>query len=234
MFFSPLRLLLSLSALWTICPIAAVSAPPTPTLVEQITGLFSASAKAHTENQPEIHIRILTPEASLSTLCPKPELRLTGQGQRLTGNHSVSARCGDRQRFLQVHVSATGIYWVATHPLTPAQTISTDDIRAQHGELEHLPPDIIQDPTQITGNTLTRHLRQGQAITAGQIRQPWVILAGKEVDITAPGNGFSIRARGKALDNAAQGQALRIQTRSGQVLTATATGNEKVTINLKE
>lgn len=199
-------------------------------LREKIANLLAANNKE--ENQPTLRIKILTPEKKLADLCPTPDLRLSGHPGRLTGNRSIIARCDKKQQFIQVRVSATGTYWIAAKTLTPGETIQQGDIQPVTGEVSHLPTGLILDAQKITGTTPTRIIQPGQPLTERQLRRHWAVLANREVDITAPGEGFMIHAKGKALENAAMNDTLRIQTRTGQTRIATVTGEGKVTINM--
>lgn len=199
-------------------------------LSNNIASLLAANNKE--ENQPTLSIKILTPEKKLADLCAAPDLRLSGRPTRLTGNRTIIARCDNKQQFIQVRVSATGTYWIAARTLTPGETINTADIQPVSGELDSLPAGLILDAQKITGTTPTRIIQPGQPLTERQLRRHWAVLANRDVDITAPGDGFMIHAKGKALENAALNDTLRIQTRTGQTRIATVTGEGKVTINM--
>ncbi|MGP3590915.1 flagellar basal body P-ring formation chaperone FlgA [Vagococcus sp. WN89Y] len=199
-------------------------------LRSSIANLLAVNNKE--DNQPAFHIEILTPEKKLADLCSAPDLRLSGRPTRLTGNRSIIARCDNKQQFIQVRVSATGTYWVATKTLAPGETINSTDIQPVTGELDNLPTGLILDAQKITGTTPTRIIQPGQPLTERQLRRHWAVLANRDVDITAPGEGFMIHAKGKALENAAINDTLRIQTRTGQTRIATVTGEGKVTINM--
>lgn len=196
----------------------------------KIETLLAANNKE--ENQPTLRIKILTPEKKLATLCATPDLRLSGRPTRLTGNRSIIARCGKKQQFIQVQVSATGTYWIAARILAPGETIHQEDIQPVTGELSHLPAGLILDARKITGATPTGMIQPGQPLTERQLRRRWAVLANRDVDITAAGDGFMIHAKGKALENAAMNDTLRIKTRTGQTRIATVTGEGKVAINM--
>jgi len=196
----------------------------------KIANLLAANNKE--ENRPTLHIKILTPANKLAGLCSSPDLRLSGRPTRLTGNRSIIARCDKKQQFIQVRVSATGTYWVATKTLSPGETINRADIQPVTGELDNLPAGLILDAKKIAGTTPTRIIQPGLPLTERQLRRHWAVLANRDVDITAPGDGFMIHAKGKALENAALNDTLRIQTRTGQTRIATVTGEGKVTINM--
>ncbi|EWG67281.1 Flagella basal body P-ring formation protein FlgA precursor [Enterobacter sp. DC4] len=203
-------------------------------LIPRISELIAPQQHMNTPGMLTVKIKMLSPKEQLANLCETPEFRLSGHPARLTGNRSIIARCGNRQTFLQVNISATGTYWTATQTLTPGTLISRADIQPQRGELDGLSDNILLDPAKIVGTTPTRIIRVGQVLDSDQLRKSRVIRAGNEVDIVAPGNGFLIHAKGKALDSAGLNERLRIQTHTGQIVRVTATGNNKATINLQD
>ncbi|QJT82128.1 flagellar basal body P-ring formation chaperone FlgA [Kosakonia sp. MUSA4] len=202
----------------------------TSELQNRIASLLAANNEG--QSQPTFHITILTPETRLAKLCPEPDLRLIGHPARLTGNRSVAARCGNKQQFIQIKVNAIGKYWVVARPLTAGQVITAQDIRPMEGELANLPAGLLFDAEKIIGSTPTRTLHPGQPLAANQLRHRWAVLATQEVDITAPGEGFMIHARGKALNNGGLDDRVRVQMRNGQIVTAVVTGDERVSMNM--
>lgn len=199
-------------------------------LQNQITSLLTANNEG--QNQPTLQVTLLTPETKLAKLCDTPDLRLIGHPARLTGNRSVAARCGNKQQFIQIKVNATGRYWVVARQLSAGQVITGDDIRPMEGALDKLPAGLLFDAENIIGSTPTRTLHPGQPFTANQLRHRWAVLATQEVDIVAPGEGFMVHARGKALNNGGLNDRVRVQTRNGQILTAIVTGDQRVSTNM--
>lgn len=235
MFLLSSRLVYTVIMLWCSYIPSVFCAPPTKyELAVSIANLFTSHNKKNPSNKQVVIVRILTPAKQLKQLCAKPELRPAGQTHALSGNHSIIASCGTKRQFIQAHISATGTWWQARHTLPSGHPVSSLDIQAHHGLLDRLPADVITDPAQITGRTPTRTISVGQPLRQSQLRKSWVVIAGKMVDITATGNGFLIRTRGKALGNAALNETFRIHTATGQLLTATATGQGKAAINLQD
>lgn len=188
--------------------------------------------KFNTQKVPadNINVDILTSHKKLDSLCHHPELSFSGQANKMTGNRTVIARCGAKRHYIRIRISVTGTYWVANQPLQPGQPITLSQLTPRKGALDNLPADIIFNPQYITEKTPTRLIRPDQPFTASLLRDPWSVLAGKEVSIIAIGNGYQILTVGKSLDNAALNQPLRFRTRSGQILSGKAIGKQKVKI----
>lgn len=210
----------------SISPARADNAP----LIDKITALLDGYSHVPPQAKLVLHVTIRTPPEQLAKLCVDPELSLSGSLSRLTGPHSVVARCPTQRRYLQVDVDATATWWQAAHLLPVGQQIAGSDIRPQRGRLGHLPAGLILDPQRIIGRVPLRTVRSGENLVASQLRQRWAIKAGGKVEIILTGAGFSIKTTGKALDNAALNTPLRIQMPSGQILSATAIGDDKAAI----
>ena len=202
-------------------------------LKTRIAALFNQSELLPPQANPVLNLTLLTPPAQLATLCATPALSLSGPLNRLSGLHSIIARCDARRRFIQVRLEVTATWWQAARAIQPGQTVMRDDIRAQRGSLAHAPAGLLFEAQRIIGRVALRTIRPGEPLTERQLRQQWMIKAGQKVDILYIGNGFRISASGKALDNAALNAHLRIQSASGQIITATAiaVGKAQVTVD---
>lgn len=209
-----------------IFPVAAAST----TLQENIAALFIESMDIPPQARPSLQVSLLTPPAQRATLCATPALSLSGGLSRLPGVHSVMAQCGAQRRFIQVSLTVTASWWQATRAIAPGQIVEAQQIRAQRGSLAHAPTGLIFDARRIVGRVALRAVRPGEALVESQLRPPRVIRAGERVEVIYIGDGFRISAAGKALDNAALHQRLRIQTAAGQIITAIATATDRAEV----
>ncbi|WP_435927749.1 flagellar basal body P-ring formation chaperone FlgA [Dryocola sp. BD613] len=179
-------------------------------------------------------VRILTPPQQLAGLCAAPQLSVSGNDSRITGNRSVIAQCGQQKKFIQVNIQAEGSWWTASRAIKAGSLIQAGDITAQSGTMARLPPGVLLRKDEIVGQVTTRAINTGQPIVASHLRKRWKVSAGQEVDVFAAGEGFQIRTRGKALDNAALDETLRVKTASGQIVSGKVTSAGKVHIFIKE
>lgn len=144
-------------------------------------------------------------------------------GSRLLGNSMVGVRCPGKKGwtlFVPVHITATVGMLVANRPLFPGQVLSAEDFSAQEGELSQT--GIITDPAEATGKVLKYAVGAGQALRLDMLRLPYAIKQGQTVHLQVEGGGFSVRSEGKALDNASEGQDVRVRTDSGKVVSGKA------------
>lgn len=160
--------------------------------------------------------------------CPSPQLQLDSHG-RLSGNMSVTARCGERRYFLQIHVHARGDYWVAARALPAGATLGGKDIVREHGELAGQPRNVIFATQPVTGSLTTRSIQAGQPLAANMLRAPWKVRQGNPVAVVIRGPGFRVRHYGKAMSDAAVGDLLRVRLASGQMVSG-AVDNQGVVL----
>ncbi len=231
---SLLRLFITCPALLfysLLCFMAPLQAQAEKTALENhIAALFN-----NEQNGPITRrVTILTSPNKLAELCATPRLSISGNDSRLSGNRSVIAQCGKQKKFIQVNIQAEGTWWTASRGLKPGTPIEADDITAQSGTMARLPSGVLLRKDDIVGQITTRAINAGQPIVENHLRKRWKVTAGQEVDLLAAGAGFQIRTRGKALDNAALNETLRVRTASGQLVTGKVTAEGKVDIFIKE
>jgi len=177
-------------------------------------------------------VRLLSRGKALDTLCAAPQFSAAGQPARMVGNRTLTAQCGSRRYFLQVEVSATGSWYVAQRTLAPGETLRAEDLRRVCGDLAALPPGALLQQQALVGQVTLRALAAGQVLTQGQLRRSWRIRQGEEVDIVAQGQGFRLRSKGKALNNAAIGQMLAVKTAAGQRVQGVVSADGKILLSL--
>ncbi|WP_225085089.1 flagellar basal body P-ring formation chaperone FlgA [Pectobacterium colocasium] len=205
-------LCLAASCFFTLC--APVNANDLPAQINQ----FFASRFQGSPNT--VNVVIKSPESQWPQ-CEAPQITLPGN-TKMWGNVSLSVRCGQQRRFIQTEVQVTGSYVTSSRPINRGTTLTEKDIRLTKGRLDLLPLRPILTLQGAQGAVLLRDLTPGQVITASMIRRAWVVKAGQSVQIIAQGEGFTINGEGKAMNNAATGQAVRVRTANGQIISGIA------------
>ncbi|MDX6915420.1 flagellar basal body P-ring formation chaperone FlgA [Pectobacterium carotovorum] len=182
-------------------------------LPAQINQFFASRFQGSTNT---VNVVIKSPESQWPQ-CEVPQITLPGN-TKMWGNVSLSIRCGQQRRFIQTEVQVTGNYVTSSRPINRGTTLTEKDIRLTKGRLDLLPLRPILTLQGAQGAVLLRDLTPGQVITASMIRRAWVVKAGQSVQIIAQGEGFTINGEGKAMNNAAAGQAVRVRTANGQII----------------
>ena len=179
-------------------------------------------------------VTILTPANQLAEMCSDPILSVSGNDARLTGNRSVIAQCDSSKKFIQIKIEAEGTWWVTNRALKPGTPIQADALKQRSGSMARLPAGVILNKDDIVGQVAKGMIGANQPFVESKLRKRWTIVAGQNVELLASGPGFNIRSRGKAIDNAAQGDTLRVKTNLGQIVSGKAVSEGKVSIFIKD
>lgn len=163
--------------------------------------------------------------------CPKLE-PFTPPGGRLFGNATVGVRCVSGSSwtlFVPVQVKINTDLLIAVRPLQQGQVLRREDIAIQNGNLTD--PGVLVDPAHAVGKVLKFGVGAGQALKQNMLRSPFSVTEGQIVQIQVAGQGYRINYEGQALNNAAEGQSLRVRTASGQVISGLAQADGSVEMN---
>lgn len=174
--------------------------------------------------------KLLATPAQLAAVCENPTLSLVGRDSRLTGKRTVLAQCGARRHYLPVRISAQGTWWVASQSLPGGAIVQRSDIEPVTGALDHQPSGLIFNADAIIGQRLTRAIDAGKPLLENQLRQQWRLRAGQTVDLVTTGSGFRIRSQGKALNNAAVDDVLKVKTAGGRTVSVKVGADGQVMI----
>ncbi|WP_145564462.1 flagellar basal body P-ring formation chaperone FlgA [Yersinia aldovae] len=182
------------------------------------------------DKESQVAVIIKTPQNQWPQ-CEMPEITLPTHS-RPWGNVSLSVRCNGQRRFIQTQVQVSGRYAVATRRLAAGEKISMPDIEMKQGRLDTLPPGALLDTHFAQGAVSLRQINAGQPLTRNMLRRLWVIKAGQDVQILAQGEGFNINSTGKAMNNAAVQDSVRVRMASGQIVSGTVADNGTIQIML--
>ncbi|RZV02251.1 UNVERIFIED_ORG: flagella basal body P-ring formation protein FlgA [Serratia quinivorans] len=181
-------------------------------------------------SQVQVKVLVRTPSSQWPQ-CEFPQLSLP-QSARRWGNISVSARCGQERRFIQTQVQVIGKYLVSARSISAGSQLTAADITLKSGRLDTLPPRTLSEPGKALGAISLRNISPGQPLTFSMLRRAWVIKAGQSVQVTAQGTGFNISGSGKAMNNAAAEDSIRVRMTSGQIVSGIAGDDGTIRITL--
>lgn len=215
-----------------LCSSAAVaSVPSAHTAKQRLMLKLDALIKQPDEGSDIVRTAsLLATPAQLASVCDNPELSLVGRDSRLTGKRTVLAQCGARRHFLPVRISAQGTWWVASQSLPGGAIVQRSDIEPVSGVLDNQPGGLIFNADAIIGQRLTRAITAGKPLLENQLRQQWRLRAGQTVDLVTTGSGFRIRSQGKALNNAAVDDVLKVKTAGGRTVSGKVDADGQVLI----
>jgi flagella basal body P-ring formation protein FlgA len=157
-------------------------------------------------------------------------------GTRLWGKARIGLRCTQGERpwnvYLPITVHVYGQTLVASQPLTLGNTVQPGDLTYAEIDLAEDNSPAIVNETSAIGRVLTRSLAAGQGIRQSDLRVRQWFSAGDTVNVMARGKGFSVCGTGTALSPGLEGQAARVRTDSGQIITGTPVAAREMEISL--
>lgn len=182
------------------------------------------------DKESQVHVVIKTPQNQWPQ-CDMPEITQP-TNSRPWGNISLSVRCDGIRRFIQAQVQVSGQYAVAARQLAAGAKITPQDIEMKKGRLDTLPPGALLEPNFTQGAVSLRPINAGQPLTRNMLRHLWVVKAGQDVQVLAQGEGFNVNSNGKAMNNAAIQDNVRVRMASGQIVNGTVADDGSVRIML--
>jgi flagella basal body P-ring formation protein FlgA len=149
---------------------------------------------------------------------------------------TVIVRCTAPQNWtttIQANVKLPIRYFVAADTLVPGQIISTDNLRAQTGELGSVPAGAATNAASLIGMQAATRIGAGRPVLPGQLRKGGSVTRGQNVRIVARGKGFKISNHGEALGSGAPGTPIQVRTASGQTVTGIVGSAGDVDISIR-
>lgn len=158
----------------------------------------------------------------------------TPQGSKIIGRTHIGVRClapNSWSILVPAQIAVAGNYVTTSRPLIAGQPIGESDLLVLSGDISHLPTGVVNEPSAAIGKTLKNSLGAGQVIRIDQLTAPLVIRQGQTVRVISNGQGFSVSAEGKAINNATAGQSAQVRMSSGQTIVGTARADGSVEID---
>ncbi len=155
-------------------------------------------------------------------------------GTRAWGRISVGVRCDSPvtwTAYLQAQVSVVADYLVAARPLRAGQIVGPADLGQRRGDLTALPDNTLTDPTQASGHNTRIAIAAGAPLRGDMLRVPHAVRQGQTVPVVSAGPGFRVSSEGRAMNNAAPGESVRVRLANGQVVTGVAQAGGTVEVS---
>ena len=121
------------------------------------------------------------------------------RGQRTTRSATVNFRVNPLQDVV-----------VTTRELGRRAVINSADVRVERRLQSRLPANAAHDLNEVLGREVTRPLAPGEVVTTQAVTTPLIIRRGSIVSVVVEGSNFKIVARGVAVEDGAQGAAIRV------------------------
>jgi flagella basal body P-ring formation protein FlgA len=164
------------------------------------------------------------------------QTRYNRQGKRFSAIVEVP---DDRASHRRIQVTGS-VYEVLNVPVLArsiqrGETIRARDLDFVKKRSKAIGRNTIVDMSQIVGKTPRRYLQAGKPIRMADLRMPVLVAKGKLVTLTLKNPRMLITAQGKALEDGAKGDVVRVtNTRSRQTVQGVVMGHNRVVIQLSE
>ena len=149
----------------------------------------------------------------------------TPSSVRNIGRTHIGVRCiegGNWNILVPVRISIFADYVVTRRALVAGSTLQADDLSWLNGDLAQLPSGSITQIEQAIGKRLRNSIGPGQPLRSDQLQAPQVIIQGQLVPVISRGTGFAVKATGKAVNDAAEGELARARMPSGRTISGIA------------
>jgi flagella basal body P-ring formation protein FlgA len=167
--------------------------------------------------------------------CQKVEPYLPA-GTRLWGQARIGLRCVQGPSawnvFLPITIKVYAKALVTTGPLSAGSVIAAGDLAQAEVDLAESNSIAVTNADLAVGRTLARSLNAGTSLRQSHLKPRQWFAAGDLIKITAMGDGFSVAGEGQALTPGVEGQAARVRTESGRVLTGMPVGEGRMELAL--
>ena len=203
-------------------------------LQQQVRDFALAGVRAPSAPRIEVVVGRLDPRLRLAP-CEQVEPYLLNNAP-LWGRTRIGIRC---QRglsrwnvFLPVTVKVYGPALVAARPLPAGSVITAADLAQGEVDLAEDASSALVRDHLVLGRTLARPVAAGQGLRQAHLKARHWFAAGETVQVVASGPGFRAASVGQALTQGVEGQAVRVRTEGGRVLTGMPVAERRVEVSM--
>lgn len=179
---------------------------------------LSATLTQNDSTETRIEIGQLDSRLRLAR-CAQPPSAQLAPGARTQGNTTVNVRCAQPVSwsiFVPVRIERHAQIVVAARALARKHVIGAHDIRLEHQDTAQLSNGYFTDPDAVIGLEAKRRLVPGQILGTAHVAPRQLVERGQEVTLYAAKPGLTVRMKGEALENGAEGQRIRVRNRSSK------------------
>jgi len=223
-----------------LSPWAVISAEK-PSLTENHADIRKAVKQYLTNKSTEqqfddvqIDIGLLDPRLKLAKCDTLLNTRLRKEFK--PGNLSVSVSCNNERPwkiYIQAKVSAYKSVYIAKASLMRGESIRASSVELAKRDITTLNGRYFSDINGIRGYIAKRTIHQGQVISPVLLTKAKLIKRGEMITIIADSSGVRVRMKGKALNDAAAGEQVRVKNKqSNRIIEGIAIKRGHVKVNL--
>ncbi len=160
--------------------------------------------------------------------CATPLQASLAPGGRSAARVTVQVRCADPggwRVYVPVELTLFDRVVVAARSVDRGAVLNAADLNVEERETSALPASYMRDPAELAGFTLARPVVAGTVISPSVLAADHIIHRGDIVTLIAQSGAVIVRARGRAMSDAALRATVRVQNLgSGRQVEGVATG----------
>ena len=169
--------------------------------------------------------------------CDTPLEHSLTQGHRLQGRVAVGTRCTDELHrwsvFVPVTITQFADVIVTTETVSRGDFLKASQLKLERRSLNFLHNGYLKSIKNAIGQQLKTTLAKGLVVSPSQLKRPYAIKRGQNVNILAKSDLISVRIKGKALSNARIGDRIKVKNSStNKIVEGTVSYNGFVEIKL--
>jgi len=212
---------------------------PDTALLQQVETLARTGASAATAEQPrgvrvEVKVGKLDPRLKLAP-CQHIDTYLP-PGLPVWGATRMGLRCTQGAKLwnvsLPIQVSVFAQATVVKAALPAGTVLDASQLGLAEVDIAAAPGAAVSDPMLAVGRTLGRSVTAGATLRQPDLKARQFFAAGETVRVNAVGPGWQVVTEAQAVSAGVEGQAVRVRTESGRLLTARPTGDRQVEVAL--
>ena len=186
--------------------------------------------QAQALNFNDIHVETgqIDPRLNLAR-CPAPLHTELAGSDKPVGNVTVEVKCTVQNPwkiYLQASIKAYTDVVTAKINLNRNSILMDQDIELKKQDVSQARSGYYLDKKQVAGKTLKRSLHAGEIIEPRMLIKSRLVKRGQIITLIAETNGITVRMSGKAMNDAAKGEPVRVKnTSSNRIVEGVAVAN---------
>lgn len=156
--------------------------------------------------------------ADASTALDLQNFQLDDRSGQFTSKLVLPAADGTQSITVSGRIYRTVDVPILNHRVATGDVVGREDIQWQTARAETVARNVILDPDKIIGKEAIRPLPADQPVRTGDVRPPVLVTKGSLVTMIVQSPTMTLTSKGKAMENGAMGEAVRIQNTQSKVV----------------
>lgn len=202
---------------------------------DRIRALVSDYARQQAGPQARIEVGALDERLRLPACDTAPEA-FSPAGSAARGALSVGVRCSGPTAwslYVPVRIGESRQIVILNRSVSRGETVAAKDVSLQERDITTLPFGYLATVADVVGKTIKRPLTAGSVVTPDALELQRIVKRGQNVTLISKIGSAEVRAQGKALNDAGQGERVKVEnTSSHRVIEGVVRSADAVEVSL--